>query len=62
VSRIERQRKQITAAIGQGHYARALVLAREHLAEFRDDEEVRALMVEASAAWERPGPSDGARR
>jgi Flp pilus assembly protein TadD len=54
VSRSERQREQIRAAIARGHYARALVLAREHLAEFPDDEVVRNALAEASAAWGSP--------
>ena len=60
VSRDERQRQQVRAALARGHYARVLVLAREHLAEFPDDEIVRAALAEATAAWEHPGepPSD----
>jgi hypothetical protein len=54
VSRNERQRQQIQAAIEQRHYARALVLAREHLAEFPDDTIVRAALAEAYTAWEMP--------
>jgi hypothetical protein len=44
--------------MARGHYARALVLAREHLAEFPDDEIVRATLAEARAAWEQPAPGD----
>jgi len=59
VSRNERQREQIRVAIERGHFARALVLAREHLAEFPDDGIVRAALAEASAAWERPAIPNG---
>ena len=44
--------------MAHGHYARALVLAREHLAEFPDDEIVRAALAEARSAWEQPDPGD----
>ncbi len=44
--------------MARGHYARALVLAREHLAEFPEDEIVRAALAEARTAWERPAPGD----
>jgi hypothetical protein len=60
VTRRERQREQIRAAIARDHFARALVLAREHLAEFPDDDIVREAIAAASAAWERPPPLDEA--
>ena len=60
MSRRERQQQHIAAALERGHYARVLVLAREHLAEFPDDDEVRAAAESARAAWERPmGPDRG---
>ena len=52
MSRRERQQEQIRAAINRQHYARVLVLAREHLAEFPDDDVVRAAFAEAWQAWE----------
>ena len=58
VSRRERQREQINVTMARGDYARALVLAREHLAEFPDDEIVRAALVEAREALEQPAPGD----
>jgi hypothetical protein len=51
VSRRERQQQQIVAALAQRHYARVLVLAREHLAEYPGDPEVLAAEAEARAAW-----------
>ena len=54
MSRRERQREQIAAALGRGHYARVLVLAREHLVEYPDDETVELAAARARAAWERP--------
>jgi hypothetical protein len=54
VGRRERQQQQIEAALARGHYARVLVLAREHLAEFPDDEGVRAALDAARDVWERP--------
>ena len=55
MSRRERQQQQVTAALERGHYARVLVLAREHLAEYPDDEEVRAAAELARQAWEPTG-------
>lgn len=54
MSRRERQQQHVAAALERGHYARVLVLAREHLAEFPDDEGVRGAAEKARAAWERP--------
>jgi hypothetical protein len=47
VSRRDRQRQQIASALGEGQFARVLVLCREHLAEFPDEAEVRAAAEEA---------------
>ena len=55
VSRRERQKEQIASALERGHHARVLVLVREHLAEFPDDDEVKAAAAEARRAWGRPG-------
>jgi len=41
MTRRERQQKQVASALERGHYARVLVLAREHLAEYPDDDDVR---------------------
>jgi hypothetical protein len=54
MSRRERQQQQIASALARGHYARVLVLAREHLAEFPDDDDVIAAAAEARRAWEDP--------
>ena len=58
MSRRERQQRHIAAALERGHYARVLVLAREHLAEFPGDDEVRDAAERAHAAWERPADPD----
>jgi hypothetical protein len=47
VSRRERQRHEIRSALAGRHYARALVLSREHLAEFPSDRDVAAALDEA---------------
>jgi hypothetical protein len=47
-------------AMARGHYAHALVLAREHLAEFPGDELVCAALAEAAAPLERPTRTDDA--
>jgi hypothetical protein len=44
--------------MARGQYARALVLAREHLTEFPDDKIVRAALAEAREALEQPTPGD----
>jgi len=54
MSRRERQQQHIAAALERGHYARVLVLAREHLAEYPGDEDVREAAEAAYVAWERP--------
>jgi len=54
MSRRERQQQQVASALARGHYARVLVLAREHLAEFPGDDDVRRAAEAAHAAWERP--------
>jgi hypothetical protein len=41
VSRRQRQREEIIWALTRRHYARVLVLSREHLAEFPEDRDVR---------------------
>jgi hypothetical protein len=51
MSRRERQQEQVARALERGHYARVLVLAREHLAEFPGDDVVRAAAETAGAAW-----------
>jgi hypothetical protein len=48
VSRRQRQREQIVAALRQRDFGRVLVLSREHLAEFPDDVEVGAAAEEAA--------------
>jgi hypothetical protein len=60
MSRRERQQQHIASALERGHYARVLVLAREHLAEFPDDDAVRDAAERARAAWERPSGGDRA--
>jgi hypothetical protein len=45
--RRERQRDEIAAALESGDISRALVLAREHLAEFPSDEDVEEIAAEA---------------
>jgi hypothetical protein len=44
--------------LAHGHYARVLVLAREHLAEFPDDDDVRDAAERARYVWERPDVSE----
>jgi DNA-binding GntR family transcriptional regulator len=51
VTRRQRQREQIVSALRRGHYARVLVLCREHLIEFPDDVEVQIAADEAERAW-----------
>ncbi len=57
MNRRERQQQQIAAALARGRFARVLVLAREHLAEYPDDEDVRTAAAWARQAWG-PGPSE----
>jgi hypothetical protein len=54
MDRRERQQQQVASALARGHFARVLVLAREHLAEFPGDDDVRRAADAARAAWERP--------
>ena len=54
MGRQERQRQEIAAALARGHLARVVVLAREHLDEFPDDEVVSACATAASRAWHEP--------
>lgn len=58
MSRQERQRDEIAAALASGEYARALVLAREHLAEFPSDEDVQAIALEAHRSWAGADPGE----
>ena len=51
MSRRERQQQHIVSALERGHYARVLVLAREHLAEYPEDDAVREAAESARAAW-----------
>ena len=50
MGRRERQSEEIMSALERRQYARVLVLSREHLAEFPDDEEVRAAGGPGAAA------------
>jgi hypothetical protein len=52
MDRRERQQQQIVTALDRRHYARVLVLAREHLAEYPDDDVVKAAVAVAREAWE----------
>ena len=54
MDRRKRQQQQVASALARGHFARVLVLAREHLAEFPGDKDVRLAAEVARAAWERP--------
>jgi hypothetical protein len=58
MTRRERQHAQIDADLGRGQVARAVVLARAHLAEFPDDLDVQAAVVLATrvAKWEMSAP------
>ena len=51
MTRRERQQQHIASALERGHYARVLVLAREHLAEFPEDDGVRKAAEVARGAW-----------
>jgi hypothetical protein len=55
VSRRERQRAEIMAAVRDGELARVLVLCREHLAEFPDDREVEDAAERAASRLEGNG-------
>jgi hypothetical protein len=54
VSRRDRQRAEIERLVGGGHLGRAADLAHEHLADFRDDQRVRTVVVNALAASAEP--------
>ena len=58
MSRRERQREQIVAALEAGDYSRVLVLAREHLAEFPRDEDVQVAAARARRAKAGADPGD----
>ena len=58
MSRRERQQQQIATALDRRHYARVLVLAREHLAEYPDDGAVSAAAAIAHEALGGPDSSD----
>ena len=47
MGRRERQQQEIASTLARGHYARVLVLAREHLVEYPDDIDVIAAADEA---------------
>jgi hypothetical protein len=58
MGRRERQQREIASELAGANYARVIVLAREHLAEFPDDDDVRRAADIASAAVNRPNQSD----
>jgi len=58
MSRRERQQQEIALALDRGHYARVVVLAREHLAEYPEDGVVRAAAAIAREAREHSDNSD----
>jgi hypothetical protein len=58
MDRRERQQLQIAGALDRQHYARVLVLAREHLAEYPEDDVVKAAAAVAREALEGPSGSD----
>jgi hypothetical protein len=58
VGRRERQQREIATELARRNYARVVVLAREHLAEFPDDDEVRAAAGIARRAAVPTGPDD----
>ena len=58
MSRRERQQQQIAAALARRQFARVLVLAREHLAEYPDDDEVQEAAAVARGASERRDSTD----
>ena len=60
MSRRERQCDEIKSALTRGQYARVLVLSREHLAEFPDDNDVRAAAAEARQRHRQGRPSGDA--
>jgi hypothetical protein len=58
VDRRERQQREIASELALGNFARVIVLAREHLAEFPDDDDVRAAAAIAHDAVTPPRPHD----
>jgi hypothetical protein len=54
MTRRERQQQHIASALEREHFARVLVLAREHLAEFPDDDDVRQAAEVARGVWPPP--------
>ena len=56
MSRCDRQRAQILAAMERADYRRVLVLSRQHLAEFPDDVDVQEVATRAG------GIGDGTQR
>jgi hypothetical protein len=58
VTRRERQQQQIATALARGEVSRALVLTREHLAEFPEDLEIQAAVEQTArpATPEAPEP------
>ena len=58
MSRRERQQQQIADALARGHYARVIVLSREHLDEFPDDDDVRQALTIAHTACGDQRPDD----
>jgi hypothetical protein len=58
VGRRERQQQQIASALERGDYARVVVLAREHLAEFPDDDDVRFAAARAEQARRSEEPEE----
>ena len=55
MSRKDRQHDELLALFARGEMDRAVPLAREHLADFPDDEEVRRALLDA-------GEAEGVRR
>jgi hypothetical protein len=59
VGRRERQQREIASELALGNYARVVVLAREHLTEFPDDDDVRAAAgIAHDAVTPPPPPAD----
>ena len=56
MDRRERQQREIVSELALGNFARVIVLAREHLAEFPGDDVVRRAADTAHAAVDPPPP------
>jgi hypothetical protein len=56
MGREERQRDEIMSALRRHEYGRVLVLSREHLVEFPDDDAVQAAADEALRRTRRKRP------